>query len=235
MPPRESAPESGGRSRHVHFTYTQTHPGKPWHAFLAGHARWFDCHCKGKTKGCPERITGGEVKCERCSPLDPWEPTGYLPLWREVDWAPVCVIVHENQRENLARFKHRERVLIGREEGKTSGVWVITPPKAGVWLKSTDAVKMAEQDVWPTCLRLWGIPSLTAWAARDNTLLAGGCITPPDKPVVQPITPRVTLQGETVATDHRTVNEEFIKVIKRATMNGKHVTAPNGEEPGEGV
>jgi len=235
MPPRESTSGEGGQRKAVHFTYVATTPGKPWHAYIAGPCKWFDCHCKGRTKPCVHRITAGELVCPLWSPMDPWESTGFLPLWREVDWAPVMVIVHENVKELVEKHKHRARVLIGREEGQTAGVWVIPPLKAGGSMSSTDERKTKPQDVWPTLVRVWKNAALAEWDLRDRGITRGGCITAPETPAVLPMHDAVRLRVS-ADVDHLQVNNEFTRIVKAAaSRNGQHKFPPNDEPPGEGV
>lgn len=235
MPPRESPPGGEARRRALHFGYVPTAANEQWHAFIAGKPRWLYCHCKGKTKPCVHAITGGELHCELCNPMNPAESTGFLPLWREIDWKPVFVIVHEPVREAVSGFSHRARVLIGRGGGSTDGVYVISPLKKGSYLSSTDPQKMAEQDVFPSLVRIWKHPGLIEWHARDTGRETGGCITPPEKPDVLPITPRITMP---VDSDHDTagINDAFVRAVRRGSLsNGKHDPLPPDDPPGEGV
>jgi hypothetical protein len=169
-----------------------------------------------------------------CDTLNPAESTGFLPLWEAVAWKPCMVIVHESVREVVDKHAHRSRVLIGRGTGKTDGVYVVNPLKAGQWLTSTDEQKLAPQDVWPSLLRIWKIAPLIEWHERQTGVSLGGCHTPPEKPAVLPLFPRGTIHDDT-PTDSNGVNEAFARAVRRAhATNGHKDTLPPDHPVGEG-
>jgi len=179
MPPRQSPPGRGGKARRVHFCYTSTDANEQWHAYTAGPCQWYECHVTGKTKPCLREVTGGELVCPMCESVKPTEQTGFLPLYRELDGKPVFVIVHEDVRETVDKHRLHARVLVGRGNDVTDGVYVIKPLKAGAPYHSTLADRQKGADIWPTLVRIWNIPALTAWHERQTGIPDGGVLHPP--------------------------------------------------------
>lgn len=232
---RESAPGEKKPGARLHFAYTPTEPLEQWHAYTAGPAKWYACHCKGRTKPCLAHVTGGELVCERCNAGEESAETGFLPLWRELDWRPVFVIVHSAAREAIDALRHRQRVLIGRGAHKSDGVYAITPPKVQGTISSTDPAKLREQDVTPSLLRVWKIAELTEWYNRHIGPSKEGVSHTPAPAAVLPDVPRVTLPLP-APSGVEGINDAFARIVRRAAgPNGKHKIPPPDGAPGEGV
>jgi hypothetical protein len=176
-------PGGGGKGRHTHWSYVSTECGKTWAAWLAGPIHWFDCHLKGRTKPCVHAMTDGELHCDMCSPLNPVEEAGYVPLYREIDAKPVCVIVHEYQRETVDRIRKHQMVLVGRGEQQSDPVWVREHPKQGQRYTSSLAERMADADMTVTLLAMWKLPALTDWYYRTHGKSDKPVSLPPGKAV----------------------------------------------------
>lgn len=166
------SPGAGGKRPRVHFAYVTTTAGKPWRAWVAGACHWFTVHPKGKTKPCLHEMTKGELTCERCDAGHGWEIAGYMPLYRESDARPVMVIVHEYTRELVDQLKLHSRVLVGRGEDKTDGVYVIPNPDQRPPYTSTLPERMRPADLTETLLRVWRLPDLVTWYEQTHGALA---------------------------------------------------------------
>lgn len=189
----------------MHFCYTPTEANKQWTAFVAGPTMWFECHCVGKTKPCLEFVTDGELECPMCQTLKPCEQIGYMPLYRELDGKPVMVLVHESVREVVDSHRFLARVLIGRGKDSTDGVYVQRPMSKGTPFSSTLPDRQKPADIWPTLVRMWKIPALIEWDARQSGQKPGGVIHPhsgtayvPSLPTAPP-RPSVTRDDKSIA------------------------------------
>lgn len=149
---------------------------------------WFECHTSGKTKPCLAEITDGELECPMCASLKPTEQIGYLPLYRELDGKPVCVLVHENVRDVVDSHRFLARVMVGRGPDMTDGVYVVRPTTKGTPYSSTLEERQKPADIWPTLVKLWKIPALIEWDARQTAAKSGGVIHPVEEPGIKPYT-----------------------------------------------
>lgn len=225
--------------RPPHFVHIKTVQGEQWHAYVAGKCHWFTCHTKGRTKPCLHEITSGELTCERCGPLQPTEVIGYQPLFRELDSRPCFVLVHESVREVVDSRKHFERVIVGRGDEKSDGVYVITALRQEPRFHTAVPWKMAEADLTATLLKVWGIPELIEWYARTQVKSDNAVSLPRGIAVKDDGTPYAdfyqgaakragaTIVPEGQTTDAFDLAKERLK--KRATANGKPDS--NGKPP----
>lgn len=173
----QSPPEKGRGVRHVHFCYVGTDPGAKWHAFIAGPCLWLDCHCTGRARPCLHALTGGELTCEACNSGSVAAPTGYQPLYREVDSRPVMVIVHDYVREQVDALRFHQRVLVGREVGRGNSLWIAPALSPTPRFTSTLPDRNHPADLTSTLLRVWKVPALTEWFNQTH---------PSDNPVSLP-------------------------------------------------
>lgn len=164
----QHTPGEGGRRPRTHFTYVGPHKGKAFSAWMAGPAHWFLCHTKSKTQPCLHEMTGGELTCERCEQGHGIEEIGYVPLWREIDGKPVMVIVHDYVRETVDCLRLHQRVLVGRGEDDSDGVYVIPALKPDPKFQTTLADKMKPADLTQTLLRVWRLPDLVTWYEQTH-------------------------------------------------------------------
>lgn len=159
----QTPPGEGSQGSGVHFSYMGTKNNAKWHAFCAGPCVWLECHPHKKTKPCCDKITRGELLCPFCGSMPPAKTMGFLPVWREVDYRPGCVVLYENQRELVDRFELHERIMMGRESEQSDGTWVARALSPGKRFETTSLVKKLRHDICPSLLRMWKIPTLNAW------------------------------------------------------------------------
>lgn len=239
-------PPGGGReSAHEHFRYVPTKPGATWYAYLAGDAHWFLAHTKGRSKPCLHAMTGGQLVCERCAQVTPPQVIGYVPLYREVDSRPVMVIVYEYERERLATFKLHQRVLVGREEQQSDGVYLTVALNPKPIFHTTLKHRMKPADLTHVLLRLWGIPELTHWYSVTHGAADAAPVQPPKREPKkepkqsngQPFGPMyrnaaVKVEGSDDAT-YAELAEKLVKDAKarekNAQKNGKHTAEEEGK------
>jgi len=177
-------------------------------------------------------VPGGELECPRCGSLKPAEQTGYLPLYREVDGKPCCVLVHEYTRDAVDSLRFHRRVRIGRGSGVTDGVWVREDPVQKPAYQTTVPHRMRPADVTPTVLVLWAIPELIAWYNLTEKNPTGPVSYTPLKQEALPVEPEA--RPVAVDDDPRAVaDRDAIKAIMarrrevvEPSANGKH--KPNG-------
>jgi len=226
MPVRQSPPGRGGEQRAPHFVHVKTAQGEQWHAYCAGPCQWYDCHAKGRTKPCLHKVTGGELVCEKCSPLNPVERIGYQPLFRQLDSKPCFVVVHETVEEQVSALRHLSRVIVGRGEDKSDGVYVIPALNPDPRFQSAVAWKLRPIDLLPSLLRVWGMPELQQWAALD-ALKSDNALSLP-QPVAAPGEQPADVEDDTVppAVRARLRSEEFYQKVR----NGE-IKAPVGIKP----
>ncbi len=164
----QKTPGEGGKNRRVHFRYVGTANGGKWNGYIAGPCHWFLCHSKGKTKPCLHALTDGELDCDLCSPMNEATWTGYLPLWRCIDSAPVMVIVHEHQLEAMNAVKLHAKVLVGRGDDPADGVYVLPALDPNPRFTTAMPWKMNAVDLTETLLAVWKLPCLVEWYRRTH-------------------------------------------------------------------
>lgn len=184
----QTPPGGGGQRKHTHWHYVSTEAGKTWNAWMAGRTHWYTCHTKGKSKVCADAMTGGQVRCKLCSPMNVAEVIGYVPLYREIDGRPTVVIVHEYSREQVDLLRMHQCVLVGRGIESSDGVWVAAHPKGGAKYTSTLKERNTPADMTETILKFWGNEEFTAWYRCQNP---GS-----DKPVSLPAEPAIRDDGK---------------------------------------
>lgn len=229
----QTPPGGGARRPHVHFTYVKTPTNAKWFAHLAGPAHWYTVHPKGKTKPCLHVMTGGELACERCEQGYDSEVCAYVPLWRESDGRPVMVIVHEYTREVVDQLRVHARVLIGRNEEKSDGVYIIHAPNPLPVFHTTLQEKMRPADLTETLLRVWGVADLVTWYRRTH----GAVKAPePKKSDGKPFSPMMKAAARKASQGNVTEDLDDLigRIRKRAaalpepSSNGKHDPPPKG-------
>jgi hypothetical protein len=221
----------GGRTRD-HFAYVPTDAKTPWTAYVAGPCQWYECHTTGKTKACLDAVTGGELSCPRCGQIKPPETRGYLPLYRESDGRPVCVILPDTVREVADQLGHHVRILVGRERGPGNPVWVRKATEQRPRYDTTLPHRMRPADVWLTCIVLWAEPALIAWhnITRDQST-AQVYYTP--RPEVAPVEESQPGPGGDGADPRAVADREALRRIldRRASTDA---VRPNGSHKPKG-
>jgi len=223
---KKAPPGETKRAKPIHFAYTPTAGGTQWEAYIAGPCWWGQCHSKGKTKPCLEWLTDGALECPYCASIAPPEETGYLPLWRSVDGAPKCVIVHCLQRESVDAHALHTRVLVGRGVDPTDGVYVIRAIKPGAAFATSMREKMGEADITRSLLSMWKVPALTEWYLRTNGLESRGCMTPTAKTPVAPVAQPKAVPTLTEAADNHTD-----PALRRLFARVQEAQGQGGSEP----
>lgn len=179
MPIQQSTPGERGGVSHVHFSYQGTDAKRPWHGYVAGPCMWFDCHTPSKSQPCLLRATNGELDCPRCHEIKPWEPIGYLPVYRQSDGKPLVVIVHEYTREIVDKLEFHRRVLVKREDGVGDGVCVTHALDRMPKYHSTLADRNRPAQPMLSLLKMWRYPQLVQWLNDTDGTDYPVCITPP--------------------------------------------------------
>lgn len=233
----QTPPGGGGKRRHTHWHYVSTEPGKTWNAWMAGRTHWYTCHTKGRSKPCVHAMTGGELDCTACSPLNEPEVIGYVPLYREIDGRPCMVIVHEYSREQVDQIGFHKPVIVGRGTQSSDAVWVQAHQKSSGKYTSSLRERMVPADMTETLLALWKLPALTDWyrrqpaksdnavslpegtAVRDDGKEFSPMMQGPAKRWADPVIKEPTAVGDVID-----VQREQLERIQRgaASMNGKH-------------
>jgi len=173
----------GDGSRHVHFAYAKVAHGDKWHAWVAGPTMWFLCHASTRTKPCLDALTDGQLVCPKCNGPRECAVKGYVPLYRESDCAPRCVIVPESTRDTVDGLRLHWRVLVGREVEKNDGVWVVKAPHPLPLFQTTLRERMRPVDLTATLLKMWALPELTAWYLATHGKGDTAVEMPTDEPV----------------------------------------------------
>lgn len=222
MSMRKAPPGEVTKRAGVHFVYVPTSAGKPWKAYIAGPCWWLYGHCKGKTRPCLDWLTHGTIPCDHCTRGGTAEIVGYQPLWRESDTKPVCVIVHNDSRENVDSFHRPQGVMICRENGIGDGVYFRRPMQPLAPFQATMPEKLCDADITESCLRMWKIPALVTWYLAQTGQKHGGVLHPLEKAVEQPTFPiskptdPVSSVGESIPEQFPRLgsNEEFVRKLK---------------------
>lgn len=162
-----STPRGALPQRRVHFRFTPTDRGSKWHAWIAGPALWIASHTQHRSTPCCTVVTKSKVKCERCAKGHTVETIGYVPLYRDIDWKPVCVIVHEDQRDVCDKLWLHAFVLIGRQGGSGDGVW-LRPTVTDLKFETTLPERKVEADITESCLTYWKLPEFEAWYRQSQ-------------------------------------------------------------------
>lgn len=237
---RKATPGEGAGSGHVHFRYVGTDPGDRWFAWVAGPAYWLLGHPSSRSKPCLDWLTEKALPCAICSPLKPPVMMGYLPLYRQIDGAPVMVVVYETVREKVDALKLHKRVQVGRELGEADSVWVSLALEQNPRFQTTLKQREQPADVTETLLRMWKMPELVNWyrcqtPQSDNpvSLPEGVAVTSagtPYSPMSQAAAKRFGADVLPIPTGDATFEEARRKLLNRAaSTNGKHdTTKPKG-------
>lgn len=160
----QAAPGEGGKKDHEHFSHWSIGGGERHHAYVAGKTQWFVAHPSDRgTKPCLHWMTKGELPCRFCALHKMPAEIGYVPVWRQVDWRPLVVIVYETEREWIDKLQLHDRVLIGRETELGARLWVRRTLDQEPRFSTTLPRRMVAQDITRSLIVLWKLPELTAW------------------------------------------------------------------------
>lgn len=167
----QAAPGEGAKRDREHFSHWSIGGGEKHTAYVAGKAQWFCAHPSDRgTKPCLHWMTQGELPCRYCALHKVPAEIGYVPVWRQVDWRPLLVIVYDTEREWIEKLLLHDRVTIGRETELGARLWVRRCLDQEPRFNTTMAHRMVAQDITRSLLVLWKLPELTAWlTARKSS------------------------------------------------------------------
>lgn len=160
----QAAPGEGVKVEYEHFCNWTVKGGERHTAYLAGDAQWFVAHPSDRgTKPCTHWMTSATVPCRFCALHKTPQTIGYVPVWREVDWRPMLVIVYEEEREHIEHLELHDRVQIGREKELGARIWVRKCMNQEPRFNTTVARRKCKQDITRALLTIWKMPELVAW------------------------------------------------------------------------
>lgn len=166
-----SAPKRGeGTPRRVHFTYTSTAGGSSYHAYIAGPTIWLYMHPnRDGSKPCLHELTDGQLVCQcDARPLIP-VMKGWVPLYRESDYKPICVPVNEESRDHLDTLALHTRVVVARERSRGSAVTVVRALSHMPIFATTIPERRVAADLTTTLLFMFKMPELIDWYQRTQS------------------------------------------------------------------
>lgn len=235
--PLPQAPREGGEwKRSEHFAYVGTAPNTTWHGYLAGPVMWFECHQPKKTKPCLAILTGRAVVCPWCRPEYPIVQRGYVPLYRQSDWAPRCVIVNDLYRDLCDKLTTHERVTLGKESVETDPVWITRAMSQQPAFNTTLRHRFNPVDLTESLLRIWGNSDLVKWWAEvgskqsDNamSLTHGVAVNDKGHPVEPMLQAAAKRAGFNVTTDPTAVAQHQDAVKRLMDHAASEGTLKNG-------
>lgn len=236
--------------RGEHFAYAPTTKGTNWHAYLAGNAMWFMVHQPKKTKPCLAVMTNREVECPWCGTDKEVVRRAYVPLYRQVDGAPRCIIVNELYEDALSKFRLHDRLLIGKEEEKGDPVWIMAALTHTPKFQTTLHHRTQPADLTESLLKMWGSAELVKWyrakfgkpgappSVNAVSLPAGTAVGADGRAVSPMMQAAAKRQGFDVIptddTDPQTEHDrELLRAVQRGDKpstngKGKHKLPPKG-------
>jgi hypothetical protein len=176
-----SAPRDPGRSRRKprHFGYEGCELGRQWSAFKAGAALWLHVHGSMRSKPCLREITRGEVGCEYCEKGLEAQVKGYVPVYREMDYKPCCVVVKEEIRDVVDDIPLHARLTVGRGRAATDPIYITRALRSDNPFVPLNAEQQAAVDVTESVLRLLKNPLLRSWYEHTHGLRDKPTSVPP--------------------------------------------------------
>ena len=236
MANRQATPEGAGRSRPDSFSYHWTAPDQPWTGWVAGPVNWIEAHTSDHgSKPCLVWITYNALPCPRCKPHELTEKIGYLPVYREIDNAPILVILHDNMWVVSESLSHGSYIKVSRPGGAKAVVAVQLLLNKKPFVPGLPRRKHPV-DLTHMLLKMWKISELTSWFECQE---AGGTMLPPVKvdagAVPARVAARVKLDLEKIAgmvdveaeknrerADAENALAKRLRKMKEAEQNGKH-------------
>lgn len=195
---------------------------------------WFECHQPRKTKPCIAIMTARAVECPWCRPEYPIVQRGYVPLYRQSDWAPRCVIVSDLYRDTVDKFALHDRVMIGKEGEATDPVWIMRALEARPVFNTTLRHRYDPVDLTESLLRIWGNADLAKWWVTVGSKASDNAVSLPKGTAVNdkgtPVSPM--LQGaakragfDVVPAAPLDVEEQAAADYLRAVQAGRNPTS----------
>lgn len=239
---RKGTPGEGAQARADSFSYFGPDHGLK-HAFtawLAGEVYWAKAHehtdALPGTKPCLDWLTEGELRCPRCRPqvLPIW--VGWVPLYREVDHKPICVIVKESGMDLLKGLVYPNCVLVGRV-GKKDAVFV-RKSESPVSFRTDNEQRKRPIDITNSLLTMWKLPTFEAWLCDRRREQRVNAVEQPEAVRLRLSVPPPTTRVEALAIDAErdpppAGDVPFDDVMKRIKTKFK-VPSKNGHHKNNG-
>lgn len=241
---KKGTPGKGGGPRPDSFSYTPVAFGtkNAFNGWLAGEPYWADeAHEHTDedpgTKPCLHWLTDGALKCRRCRSAKPTKCIGWVPLYREIDTAPVIVIVHENVSDTLKGLRYGHYVLVGRVSSKSSVF--VKKSESHVTMVTDKESRKRPVNIVPDLLQMWKLPDLNEWlkgsrgAVEDTSEAPFGLkqrlsVPPPTSKIEALAIDAEKKIGDSYLLDMDTLQVSIDQRRKHAEKNGHH--KPNGED-----
>ncbi len=223
-----AAPGEGGRVDYEHFANWCIAAGQKHNAYIAGPCQWFVAHPSDRgTKPCLHWMTKKELPCRFCAMNKTPQEIGYQPVWREVDWRPMLVILYATEREHVERMELHERVVIGREVEIGARLWVRRCSNQEPRFTSSIPRRMVAQDITRCLLTIWKLPELTAWLQTRGASDKGMSLPAPAAP-----TPAAADVYTAPTADD--VHDEYAAVLNRVKEHAAKLPGRNGKPAPKG-
>lgn len=238
--------EGGDWHAREHFSYVPTAPKASWHGYIAGPTLWFWCHQPKKTKPCLAILTNRAVECPWCGTDKPVVYRGYVPLYRQSDWMPRCVIVNEVFKEVTDKFALHDRVTLGKEGEDSDPVWIMRAMVQTPTFCTTLKHRHQPVDVSESLLKIWGNAELRKWADEQSkkqsdiamSLTQGVAVDDKGKPVDPLYQAAAKRQGFPVSTDPQVMakhRDQLAELQAHASKNGTLKNGKHKPKPGDGT
>jgi hypothetical protein len=121
-------------------------------------------------------MTDKALPCPRCNPTWNVETLGYVPLYRESDHKPCCVVLKETARDLATGLEFPHYVCVSKGHSKGDSVVVTRCDRQKKWF-STVETRKHPADLEYSLLTMWRINELTQWCGARS----GGKLVPPIK------------------------------------------------------
>jgi len=235
----KAAPGEGPKKDRDNFSYWSIAGGEKHTAYVAGPAAWVIAHPSDKgSKPCLEWMTGSALPCRFCALHKCPVEVGYVPVYREVDWRPMLVIVYRTEREWIDPLELHTRVTVGREKEKGAALWVRPCLNQEPRFASTLPYRKCAVDIDHSLLTLWKMPELVAWlhtARPSDTAVSLPVPTSPPPEVMHslegdtavrpgPYEPDPLTTDDVFATTVNRIKEKASKWGPKPSKNGTHAS-----------
>jgi len=238
MSVKKGTPGKGGGSRPDSFSYTPVPFGTKnvFNAWLAGPIYWAEEAHEYKpkqepTKPCVHWLTDGALKCRRCARGEPVRCIGWVPLYREVDSAPVIVIVHETVSDLTSKLTYADFVIVGRVGDKDS-VFVKRSESQPV-LRTEKESRKRPVDITRDLLVIWAMEDYNLWlrnqrgprsaekvSATEIEVESSGTVPLANNRLVAAFDTEAEKSAE--RAEQAKKNRDFVREVAARSVNGKH-------------
>lgn len=232
---RQATPGGSGRAKPDHFSYFWTEPSQPWTGWVAGPVRWVKGHTEPPpTKPCLRWITFDALPCPRCKPNEIASDVGYLGIYRELDNAPILVVLHDNMWDATQNLKHGEYVRLSRPGGPKGTVTCQQLLAKKPFVPGLARRKVAV-DLSSMLVKMWSINELIEWyncQDSSGTMVPVTKVSPPDPATAKSKKAKldvsriagildVNAAANRAQADREEANAKFLRDHSDAERNGK--------------